>query len=86
MHADGWGFVPPKGVDSVLEHFPSNQLCLIPPTCQYPTRFAQGRFAGIINLRIDITEMESTQIYITFIDDEFHATLDQVVLDAYDWP
>jgi len=24
---------PPKGVDSVLEHFPSKQHHLIPPTC-----------------------------------------------------
>jgi hypothetical protein len=27
------GFAPQKGVDSVLECFPSNQLCLVPPTC-----------------------------------------------------
>jgi hypothetical protein len=27
---------PPKGVGSVLEHFPSNQLHRIPPTCGYP--------------------------------------------------
>jgi hypothetical protein len=30
------GFVPPKGVDSVLEHFPSNQRHLVPPTWGYP--------------------------------------------------
>jgi hypothetical protein len=27
------GFVPPNGVDSMFEHFPSNQLRLISPTC-----------------------------------------------------
>jgi hypothetical protein len=27
------GFAPPKGVDTVLEGFPSNQLRLVPPTC-----------------------------------------------------
>jgi hypothetical protein len=27
------GFVPPKGVDSELEKFPSNQPQLVPPTC-----------------------------------------------------
>ena len=27
------GFVPSKGVDSVLEQTPSKQFCLVPPTC-----------------------------------------------------
>jgi hypothetical protein len=27
------GFTQPKRVDSVLEHFPSNQHHLVPPTC-----------------------------------------------------
>jgi len=32
------GFAPLKGVDSVLEQIPPNQVHLVPPTCGYPLR------------------------------------------------